>query len=105
CGEFPVAEAELFVGLAGTAARFLTALCAAARRGPFRLDGVPQMRRRPMKPLLDALRTLGADIRCLGEEGFFPLEVRARGLAGGALALDASRNNQLLRALLRVARV
>ena len=102
-GAIPVADADLFVGLAGTAARFLTALCAAAPRGVYRLDGVPQMRKRPMKPLLDALRTLGADIRCTGEEGFFPVEVHARGLAGGTVELDASESSQLLSALLMVA--
>jgi len=99
----PAESADLFVGLAGTAARFLTALCAAAPRGIFRLDGVPQMRKRPMKPLLDALRSLGATIRCLGEEGFFPLEIHARGLDGGAVEIDASESSQLLSALLMVA--
>ena len=102
-GIIPASSAELFVGLAGTAARFLTALCAAAPAGIYRIDGVPQMRKRPMKPLLDALRTLGADIRCTGEEGFFPLEVHARGLDGGAVELDASESSQLLSALLMVA--
>jgi 3-phosphoshikimate 1-carboxyvinyltransferase len=102
-GAIPAEHADLFVGLAGTAARFLTALCAAAPRGVFRLDGVPQMRKRPMKPLLDALRALGADIRCTGEEGFFPVEVNARGLAGGDVELDASESSQLLSALLMVA--
>ena len=97
------APVELFVGLAGTAARFLTALCAAAPRGIYRLDGVPQMRKRPMQPLIEALRTLGADIRCTGEEGFFPLEIHARGLAGGAATIDASESSQLLSALLLVA--
>lgn len=94
---------DLFVGLAGTAARFLTALCAAAPRGVYRLDGVPQMRKRPMKPLIDALRALGADIRCAGAEGFFPLEIHARGLRGGAVTIDASESSQLLSALLMVA--
>ncbi len=94
---------DLFVGLAGTAARFLTALCAAAPRGVYRLDGVPQMRKRPMKPLIDALRTLGADIRCPGVEGFFPLEIHARGLRGGPVNIDASESSQLLSALLMVA--
>jgi 3-phosphoshikimate 1-carboxyvinyltransferase len=96
-------ETELFVGLAGTTARFLTAMCAAAPQGVYRLDGVPQMRRRPMLPLIAALRQLGADIRCLGDEGFFPLEIRARGLAGGRVSLDASASSQLLSALLMVA--
>lgn len=99
-GDAPV---DLFVGLAGTAARFLTALCAAAPRGIYRLDGVPQMRKRPMKGLIDALRTLGADLRCTDEEGFFPLEIHARGLQGGPVSIDARESSQLLSALLMVA--
>lgn len=94
---------DLAVGLAGTAARFLTALCAAAPRGTYRLDGVPQMRKRPMRGLIDALRALGAEIRCTEAEGFFPLEIRARGLRGGAVGIDASESSQLLSALLMVA--
>jgi 3-phosphoshikimate 1-carboxyvinyltransferase len=102
-GAFKAPEADLFVGLAGTAARFLTALCAAAPTGIYRIDGVPQMRKRPMRPLLDALRALGADIRCTGEDGFFPIEIRARGLAGGPVEIDARESSQLLSALLMVA--
>jgi 3-phosphoshikimate 1-carboxyvinyltransferase len=102
-GEIPADAAQLFVGLAGTAARFLTALCASAKRGVFRLDGAPRMRERPMKGLIDALRLLGADIRCLGTEGFLPVEVRARGLRGGSLAIDSRESSQMLSALLMVA--
>lgn len=94
---------QLFVGLAGTAARFLTALCAASPRGSYRIDGVPQMRKRPMRPLIDALRSLGANITCTGEEGFFPLEIRGGGLRGGRVSLDASESSQLLSALLMIA--
>jgi 3-phosphoshikimate 1-carboxyvinyltransferase len=101
-GDVLATEADLFVGLAGTAARFITALCASAKRGTFRIDGVPQMRRRPMKGLIDALRSLGADIRCKNEEGFFPIEVRASGLRGGHVAVDASESSQILSALLMV---
>ena len=102
-GAIPATDAELFTGLAGTAARFLTALCAAAERGTFRLDGVPQMRKRPMKGLIDGLRLLGADIRCLGAEGFLPIEIRARGLRGGRVPIDARESSQMLSALLMVA--
>ncbi len=94
---------DLHVGLAGTAARFLTALCAAAPRGVYRIDGIPQMRKRPMKGLIDALRSLGADIRCTGVEGFFPLEIHAKGLRGGEVAIDASESSQMLSGLLMVA--
>ena len=100
---FKLGAADLFVGLAGTAARFLTALCAAAPYGIYRLDGVPQMRKRPMQGLIAALRQLDADIRCTGEEGFFPLEIRAAGLRGGRVSIDARESSQLLSALLMVA--
>ena len=102
-GALPATEADIFVGLAGTAARFLTALCAAAPRGRFRLDGVPQMRKRPMRGLIDALRALGADVRCPEAEGFFPLEIHARGLSGGRVAIDARESSQMLSALLLAA--
>lgn len=102
-GSIHANEAALDVRNAGTAARFLTALCAAAPRGVYRLDGVEQMRRRPMKGLIDALRALGADIRCPGEEGFFPIEIHARGLAGGPVTIDARESSQMLSALLLVA--
>ncbi len=93
---------DLFVGLAGTAARFLTALCAAAPHGVYRIDGIPQMRKRPMKGLIDALRSLGADVRCTGVAGFFPLEIHAKGLRGGGVAIDASESSQMLSALIMI---
>jgi 3-phosphoshikimate 1-carboxyvinyltransferase len=102
-GAVPATDAELFTGLAGTAARFLTALCASSKKGVYRIDGVPQMRKRPMKGLIDALRVLGADIRCLKEEGFLPVEIHASGLRGGPVAVDARESSQILSALLMVA--
>jgi len=102
-GKIPSPTADIFVGNAGTAARFLTAFCASAKGGTYRLDGVPQMRKRPMKGLIDALRSLGTDIRCTGEEGFFPLEIHAHGLRGGVVIIDASESSQMLSALLMVA--
>ncbi|MBC8009016.1 MAG: 3-phosphoshikimate 1-carboxyvinyltransferase [Burkholderiales bacterium] len=97
------APVDIFVGLAGTAARFLTALCAAAPRGVYRIQGNERMNQRPMRGLIDALRALGAEIRCTGVEGFFPIEIHAHGLRGGPVPLDASESSQLLSALLMVA--
>jgi len=102
-GKIPNESATLHVGLAGTAARFLTALCAAAPQGKYRIDGVPQMRKRPMKGLFDALASQGTEIIYLGETGFFPIEIRAHGLRGGPVEIDASESSQMLSALLMVA--
>ncbi|MEW5891693.1 MAG: 3-phosphoshikimate 1-carboxyvinyltransferase [Pseudomonadota bacterium] len=74
-GAFPVKEADLFLGNAGTAFRSLTAACALAN-GHYTLTGVPRMHERPIGDLVDALRQLGADIRYVGNTGFPPLEIR-----------------------------
>jgi 3-phosphoshikimate 1-carboxyvinyltransferase len=102
-GMIPAQSASLHVGLAGTAARFLSALCASAKTGVFKIDGVPQMRKRPMKGLFDALERLGAKVVYCGEAGHFPVEIHAQGLRGGDVAIDASESSQMLSALLMVA--
>jgi 3-phosphoshikimate 1-carboxyvinyltransferase len=56
-----------------------------------------------MRGLIDALRAIGADVRCTDEDGFFPLEIHGRGLKGGPVSIDASASSQLLSALLMVA--
>jgi 3-phosphoshikimate 1-carboxyvinyltransferase len=99
-GAFPVAEAELFLGNAGTATRFLTAaLCLG--NGTYFVDGVPRMRQRPIGDLLGALRTLGAEITSPND--CLPLEIRANGLVGGDVTIRGDASSQFLSALLLVA--
>ena len=78
-GTFPVIEADLFLGNAGTAFRPLTAALA-LMQGHYRLSGVPRMHERPIGDLVDALRQLGADINYLGNPGFPPLEINPANL-------------------------
>ncbi|MBC2595116.1 3-phosphoshikimate 1-carboxyvinyltransferase [Ruficoccus amylovorans] len=97
-------DIEINVGNAGTAARFLTAMLALKPRASFRLDGSEAMRKRPMKGLLDVLTHNGAIVpEFSGEPGFFPFEIKTRGLFGGTLSVDASASSQILSALLMVA--
>ncbi len=100
---FNAPRSQLFTGLAGTAARFLTALCAAAPRGIHHIGGTARMRERPMQGLIEALRTLGARIDCTGAEGHLPLEIHACGLRGGPVTMDARDSSQFLSALLMAA--
>jgi 3-phosphoshikimate 1-carboxyvinyltransferase len=103
-GKIPNEKATLHVGLAGTAARFLTALCAAAPCGVYHIDGVPQMRKRPMKGLFDALQSLGAEIIFLENKDHFPIEIRAHGFREmTGVKIDASESSQMLSALMMVA--
>lgn len=74
-GIFPVTEADLFLGNAGTAFRPLVAVLS-LMHGHYRLSGVPRMHERPIADLVDALRQLGADITYLGNPGFPPLEIK-----------------------------
>lgn len=96
-----VAEADVFCRDGATTARFLPAL-AAAGTGTFRFDASGQMRRRPLGPLTDALQELGVDLEFGGEPGHHPLTVRANGIKGGELTLDAGLSSQFLTALLLV---
>ena len=73
-GAIPVRAARLFLGNAGTAFRPLTAVLAFAG-GAYELLGVPRMHERPIGDLVDALRTLGADVRYLDNDGFPPLAI------------------------------
>jgi 3-phosphoshikimate 1-carboxyvinyltransferase len=80
---FPVKEATLFLGNAGTAFRSLTAALALGD-GRYRLEGVPRMHERPIGDLVDALRQAGARIDYLGNEGYPPLAVQPRERRPGA---------------------
>jgi 3-phosphoshikimate 1-carboxyvinyltransferase len=95
-------ELELFLGMAGTAYRPLTAaLCLG--RGTFRLLGNARMSERPIGDLVEPLRALGADIRYLGRDGFPPLEVRGTGLDGGEVSMSGAVSSQFLTSLLLAA--
>ena len=98
-GKIPVASARLFVGNAGTAARFLTAFVCLRPGGSYHFDSDPAMYRRPIGPLLDALATQGAKASARN----FPFTLQTAGLAGGAVEIDASESSQLLSALLLIA--
>ncbi|MGB0416125.1 MAG: 3-phosphoshikimate 1-carboxyvinyltransferase [Coraliomargarita sp.] len=103
-GTIPAKTAELHVGNAGTAARFLTAFLALQAGGVYTLDGDPAMRERPMSGLLDALVTLGAaEFEFHGAPGFFPFTMKAQGYRGGIARVDASASSQILSALLLAA--
>ncbi|MBK0420962.1 3-phosphoshikimate 1-carboxyvinyltransferase [Leucobacter sp. CSA2] len=89
-------------GLAGTVMRFVPPIAALAL-GPVAFDGDPYARKRPMRPLLDALRALGADISDEGR-GSLPFTVHGTGgLRGGRVELDASLSSQFVSALLLAA--
>ncbi len=98
-GAFPVKQAELFLGNAGTAFRSLTAACALSG-GEYVLKGVARMHERPIGDLVDALRLLGARIDYLGQEGFPPLKIHPAEIAGDITEVRGNVSSQFLTGLL-----
>lgn len=94
---------EINIADCGTAMRFLTAYFAAIPGRTVTLSGTPRMHQRPIGPLVDTLRLLGADIEYLAAEGFPPLKINGKTLAGGEAEIDASISSQYISALLLVA--
>jgi len=107
-GRIPATQAELFIGNAGTAARFLTALLPLGY-GRYRLDGIERMRQRPIGDLVTALNNLGANANgrwtMVNGQGLIcpPIEVIASGLPGGATSIRGDLSSQFLSGLLMVA--
>ncbi|HSD59467.1 MAG TPA: 3-phosphoshikimate 1-carboxyvinyltransferase [Burkholderiales bacterium] len=98
-GAFPVKDAALFLGNAGTVFRPLTAVLA-LMGGRYRLAGVPRMHERPIGDLVDALRGIGADIRYLGTEGYPPLEILPAKSRPGPVRVRGDVSSQFLTGLL-----
>lgn len=87
---------------AGTAMRFMTAYLSVTP-GEHVITGTDRMKHRPIAILVDALRSLGADIRYEGEEGFPPLRIRGQRLDGGLLEVPGNISSQYISALLLIA--
>ena len=99
-GRFPVRQAELFLGNAGTAFRPLTAALALAG-GDYVLRGVARMHERPIGDLVDGLRQLGADVTYLANEGFPPLHLKPAAIRpGGVISVRGNVSSQFLTGLL-----
>ncbi len=98
-GILPNKKASLYVGSAGTAARFLTALLGLSE-GEYILESSDQMRRRPIKPLLDTLTDIGADVQCLGEADCFPFILRGSAGMKREMTVNIDASSQFLSALL-----
>lgn len=90
------------VGHAGTDMRFLTAFLS-IKNGDYELTGSERLQQRPIKDLVDVLKTLGADIYYKNNEGFPPLQINGKQLQGGAVEISGKISSQFITALLLVA--
>ena len=98
-GKLPVQKGEIYVGSAGTAARFLTALLAFSD-GQFTVRASEQMKKRPVKPLIDCLTEAGASFEFLEERNCFPFIVKGTSNPKAEITVNIEKSSQFLSALL-----
>ncbi|HJV79236.1 3-phosphoshikimate 1-carboxyvinyltransferase [Noviherbaspirillum sp.] len=101
-GVFPVHQADLFMGNAGTAIRPLTAALAVIG-GDYSLHGVSRMHERPIGDLVDALNAAGTQIEYAGQAGFPPLHIRRGHIHTQRMRVKGNVSSQFLTALLMAA--
>lgn len=101
-GRVPKRQAEIYVGSAGTAARFLTAMLGLSD-GEYLIQASEQMKKRPMDSLFSALLSLGASITYQEKEGFLPVLIGNDGITKTEVTVDIEKSSQFLSGLLIVA--
>ncbi len=101
-GQIPLKQGEIYVGSAGTAARFLTAMLAFSS-GEYTIQCSNQMKKRPMKPLFQALILAGAQIEYLEEVGYLPIKIIGNQGNCDEINMNITQSTQFLSALLMVA--
>jgi 3-phosphoshikimate 1-carboxyvinyltransferase len=95
---------ELDTANAGTVMRFLTAYLTLIP-GKWILTGSDRMKERPIGILVEAMRSLGAEIEYLGKLGYPPLMIKGKPLKGGEIRVDAGISSQFISALILIAPV
>ncbi len=98
-GNFHKPNAELFCGESAATLRLMTAICSIIP-GECRLTAGPSLSKRPVKPLVQALRQLGVNCSCQGDVA--PVKVRGGGLRGGVVELSGDISSQFLSAILLI---
>ncbi|MFD1413073.1 3-phosphoshikimate 1-carboxyvinyltransferase [Oceanobacillus jeddahense] len=91
---------DLYIGSAGTIARFLPGALAACHEGEWKLEASQSMCKRPVAPLIDALKELGADIDYLANKDYYPLRIKGTEMKGGKVSLSGAISSQFISGVL-----
>jgi 3-phosphoshikimate 1-carboxyvinyltransferase len=98
--KWPIKECSVYIGAAGTIARFLPGAMAAGSDGDWVIEASNRMSERPIEPLLNALGDLGAEIDYLNKEGYLPIRIKAGGLSGGEVSISGRISSQFISGIL-----
>ncbi len=98
-----ISHGEVDIHHAGTAMRFLTAYFSSQEGKEVVLTGSQRMTERPIKVLVEALQSLGADISYVKNEGYPPIKIKGKTLEKHKVSLPADISSQYISALLLTA--
>ena len=101
-GKIPAKKKSVYVGNAGTVARFLTALLAIQENASYSLDGSLEMRKRPIGQLLTFFQQGGVDVTYEEVPGHFPFALNTGSFNSGKWKVDATKSSQVLSALMMI---
>ncbi|MDE5796148.1 MAG: hypothetical protein K2H75_03490, partial [Muribaculaceae bacterium] len=101
--DIPKTPVKINIGAGAAPFRFFLALVAVTSGAVVEIETDEQLKRRPVAPLINALRSLGADIEYRDEEGYPPLVVKGCNLDGGTVEIDGSISSQFVSALMMIA--
>ena len=96
-------KGTIHINEAGSSLRFLTAYLSAKKGKEYILTGSQRIKERPIKELVDVLRSLGAEIKYVEKEGFAPLRIKGKELNSKEIDINASISSQFISALLLIA--
>ena len=96
-------ESIIDIHHAGTAMRFLTAFFSVKPDSEVVLTGSSRMQDRPIELLVEALRSLGAEIEYVNKKGFPPLKITGKKIDFSQVALPANISSQYISALMLIA--
>lgn len=96
-------EITVNLGSGATSLRFFTSAVAASEGKRCKVVCSEQLSKRPMSPLIETLRKMGADIKCIDKEGFPPFIINGKQLHGGEYDINASMSSQYTSALMLTA--
>jgi 3-phosphoshikimate 1-carboxyvinyltransferase len=98
-----LSEKKVYLGNNGTGSRFFLAFSTLGKGSYIEICGKPRLHERPVAPLISALRDLGANIKCLEKEGYFPLKILEGRLGSKKLTIPGNISSQFISALLLIA--
>ncbi|MDE6071531.1 MAG: hypothetical protein K2G53_03140 [Muribaculaceae bacterium] len=96
---------SFYLGSGAASLRFFVALVASLEGFEGEIEVSPQLARRPLAPLVDALRSVGAEINYLRNEGYPPLFIKGKKLRGGKVSVNGAVSSQFISAIMMASKL